>query len=73
MISVPRCGALGLAGGVKAQHYLNQSSVTTLASMVDGSMFTELSAALATCGVSEGQRADLFGCLAGILHVGNHM
>ena len=64
-------GALGLAGGVKAQHYLNQSSVTTLASMEDGQMFTELSDALATCGVSEGQRTDLFGCLAGILHVGN--
>ena len=46
-----------------------QSSVTTLASMEDGEMFAALSAALATCGVSEGQRAELFSCLAGILQV----
>ena len=63
--------AAGLGKGTKAFRYLNQSSVSTLEGMPDGEMFEELSSALTTCKVPAPKQKELWGVLAGVLHVGN--
>ena len=63
--------SLGLSEGAAGCFYLRQSSVTRLASMEDGAMYKEVSAALTVCGVTEGEQRGLWACLAGVLHVGN--
>ena len=63
--------AAGLGKGTKAFRYLNQSSVSTLEMMPDVEMFKELSAALETCKIPQAKQKELWGVLAGVLHVGN--
>ena len=51
--------------------YATSSLDPSLEGMPDGEMFEELSSALTTCKVPAPKQKELWGVLAGVLHVGN--
>ena len=59
------------AAGAEAFHYLNTSGCVAVPEHDDTHEFSALCAALDAMGVAPHMTADLFACLAGVLHLGN--